>query len=55
MDTNVTSFCCVSHFFLFLETSLVHWAHGIEDANALDVVAYYYLFGFLNVRIQYNQ
>ena len=45
------------HFLLspFMKTSLMHWAHGIEDTNTLDVVGYDYLFGSLNVRIQYDQ
>ena len=32
----------------------MHWAHGIEDTDVLDV-GYYYLFNYLDVRIQYNQ
>ena len=33
----------------------MHWAHGIEDTNTFDVVGYYYLFIYLDGRIQYNQ
>ena len=33
----------------------MHLAYRIEGTNALDVVGYYYLFGSLNVRVQYNQ
>ena len=33
----------------------MHWAHGIEDTNAFDVVGYYNLFNSVAVRIQYNQ
>ena len=36
-------FPCFS--FSFVETLLVHWAHGIEDSNTLDVVRDDYLFG----------
>ena len=38
-----------------METLLVHWAHRIEDTDALDVVKDYYLFGSSNVQIQHNQ
>ena len=38
-----------------METYFMHWAHGIEEIDALDVVGYYYLFNSLAVRIQYNQ
>ena len=42
--------------FFSVEAYFMHWAHGIEDINALDVVEYYYLFNSLAVRrIQYNQ
>ena len=39
----------------FVETYLMHWAHGIKDTDALDVVGYYYLFNSLAVMIHYNQ
>ena len=39
---------------LFTETLLIHWVHGIEDTNALDVVRDYYLFCSLNLQIQHN-
>ena len=37
------------------KTSLMHWAHRIEDTNSSDVVRYGYLFKSMAVRIQYNQ
>ena len=41
--------------FLCGGTSLMHWTHGIEDTNTLDVVGDYYLFISVDVKIQYNQ
>ena len=39
----------------YMETSLMHWAHRIEDTNALYIARDHYLFGSLNVQIQYSQ
>ena len=33
----------------------MHWAHGIEDTNTLDVDEYYYLFSSPTVRTQYHK
>ena len=30
---------------MLVETSLMHWAHGIKDTNILDVIRDDYLFG----------
>ena len=38
----------------FMEIYFMHWAHGIEDTDTLDVVGYYCLSNSLAVRIQYN-
>ena len=39
----------------YVDTSLMQWAHGIEDTNALDIVRDYYLFGSSNVQIHHSQ
>ena len=39
---------------LFVETSLMHWAHRIKDADTLDVVRDDYLFGSSDVQIQHS-
>ena len=33
----------------------MHWAHGVEDTDAVDVVGYSYLFHSLAMGIWYNQ
>ena len=38
-----------------METSLMYWAHGIEDTKSLGAVWDNYLFGSSNVQIQHNQ
>ena len=45
------NFCC-GFVSLYIETYLMHWAHGIEDANTLDVDEYYHLFDSPIVRTQ---
>ena len=42
-------------FFVSLYRNLMHWAHGIEDNNTLDVDGYYYLFHSPTVRTRCNK
>ena len=42
----------VSFISLYIEIYLMHWTHGIEDTNTLDVGEYYHLFDSPIVRTQ---
>ena len=44
-----TNFC---YGFVTLYIYFMHWAHGIEDTNTLDVDVYYHLFNSPIMRIQ---
>ena len=64
MDLEVSYFCGLTVgakflswvlFPFYMETYLMHWAHGTEDTNNLDADEYYHLFDSFAVRTQLQQ
>ena len=53
LNINVCGFYfCFS--FLFVETSLMYWAHGMKDTDTLDIFRDDYLFSSSNIWIQHS-